>query len=211
MRHGVSVFPTSSNPFPISNATNMLLQLFHSFSYTSSNLLLMMIPFYRFLVRRSYRLYEKGGLSHFEFIGVKFLPGCCIILDKILWSFYWDELLEFFVFLHVSSIRDVRCVEGRIGWSEPDLSFHFLSEVQGPELGSDLYPNFEYICSKLCKLPSRAYTWIILSRANSHLQMPLNNINNGLKIWGGAASVHTPSLHRLEFRSKSQRTKVNPE
>jgi len=68
MRHGVSVFPTSPNPFPISNATNMLLQLFHSFSYTSSNLLRMMIPFYRFLVRRSYRLYEKGGLSHSNFL-----------------------------------------------------------------------------------------------------------------------------------------------
>ena len=67
MRHGVSVFPTSSNPFPISNATNMLPHLFNSFSYTSSNLLLMIIRFYRFLVRRSYRLYEKGGLSHSNF------------------------------------------------------------------------------------------------------------------------------------------------
>ena len=67
MRHGVSVFPTSSNPFPISNATNILLQIFPSFSFTSSNLLRLMIPFNIFLVRRSYRLYEKGGLSHSNF------------------------------------------------------------------------------------------------------------------------------------------------
>ena len=39
----------------------------HSFSFTSSNLFRLMKPFFRFLVRRSYRLYEKGGLSHSNF------------------------------------------------------------------------------------------------------------------------------------------------
>ena len=115
MRHGVSVFPTSPNPFPISNATNMLLQFFHSFSYTSSNLLRMMIPFYRFLVRRSYRLYEKGGLSHSNFYWRKVTMRLLDYLELILWSVYWDKLLEFFVYLHDSSWRDLRCDDGNIG------------------------------------------------------------------------------------------------
>jgi len=115
MRHGVSVFPTSSNPFPISNATNILLQLFPSFSFTSSNLLRLMIPFNRFLVRRSYRLYEKGGLSHSNFYWRKVTTRLLDYLELILWSVYWDKLLEFFVYLHDSSWRDLRCDDGNIG------------------------------------------------------------------------------------------------
>ena len=115
MRHGVSVFPTSSNPFPISNATNILLQLFPSFSFTSSNLLRLMIPFNIFLVRRSYRLYEKGGLSHSNFYWRKVTMRLLDYLELILWSVYWDKLLEFFVYLHDSSWRDLRCDDGNIG------------------------------------------------------------------------------------------------
>ena len=58
---------TSSYPLPISIAKNVLLCSFPSFSLTSSNLLCLMKPFFRFLVRRSYCLYEKGSLSHSNF------------------------------------------------------------------------------------------------------------------------------------------------
>ena len=116
MRHGVSVFPTSSNPFPISNATNILLQLFPSFSFTSSNLLRLMIPFYRFLVRRSYRLYEKGGLSHSNFYWRKVTTR---LLDYFGIKIYGVSIgiscSSFFVYLHDSSWRDLRCDDGNIG------------------------------------------------------------------------------------------------